>query len=85
VGNGPLEWELYANDNILKQIKFPRYNEIVSLTLPDGSERSEDNQRSVDASDGIVAESGLDGGHPGVNKVGHGESVLDNVSWHMML
>jgi hypothetical protein len=34
----------------------------------------EDNQRSVDASDGIVAESGLDGGHPGVNKVGHGES-----------
>jgi vacuolar-type H+-ATPase subunit B/Vma2 len=32
--------ELYANDNILKQIKFPRYNEIVSLTLPDGSERS---------------------------------------------
>jgi vacuolar-type H+-ATPase subunit B/Vma2 len=22
------------------QVKFPRYNEIVSLTLPDGSERS---------------------------------------------
>ena len=32
--------ELYANHNILKQIKFPRYNEIVSLTLPDGEERS---------------------------------------------
>ena len=24
----------------LLQVKFPRYNEIVSLTLPDGSERS---------------------------------------------
>lgn len=23
-----------------KQVKFPRFNEIVSLTLPDGSERS---------------------------------------------
>lgn len=32
--------ELYANDKIVKQIKFPRYNEIVSLTLPDGTERS---------------------------------------------
>lgn len=30
-------------DGILKagtQVKFPRFNEIVSLTLPDGSERS---------------------------------------------
>lgn len=25
---------------IICQVKFPRYNEIVSLTLPDGSERS---------------------------------------------
>lgn len=24
----------------MRQVKFPRYNEIVSLTLPDGSERS---------------------------------------------
>jgi vacuolar-type H+-ATPase subunit B/Vma2 len=23
-----------------KQVKFPKYNEIVSLTLPDGTERS---------------------------------------------
>jgi len=23
-----------------RQVKFPKYNEIVSLTLPDGSERS---------------------------------------------
>lgn len=30
--NGPLV--------ILDNVKFPRYNEIVSLTLPDGSERS---------------------------------------------
>ena len=26
--------------NFRSQVKFPRYNEIVSLTLPDGSERS---------------------------------------------
>lgn len=30
--NGPLV--------ILDNVKFPRYNEIVSLTLPDGTERS---------------------------------------------
>lgn len=30
--NGPLV--------ILENVKFPRYNEIVSLTLPDGTERS---------------------------------------------
>jgi len=30
--NGPLV--------ILENVKFPRFNEIVSLTLPDGSERS---------------------------------------------
>lgn len=34
--------ELYAD--VLRcaaiQVKFPRYNEIVSLTLPDGTERS---------------------------------------------
>lgn len=29
--------EAYACDG---QVKFPKYNEIVSLTLPDGSERS---------------------------------------------
>ena len=29
--------EAYGLD---KQVKFPRYNEIVSLTLPDGTERS---------------------------------------------
>ena len=27
-------------DTFNSQVKFPRYNEIVSLTLPDGSERS---------------------------------------------
>ena len=26
--------------NAVKQVKFPRYNEIVKLTLPDGTERS---------------------------------------------
>jgi len=30
--NGPLV--------ILENVKFPRYNEIVTLTLPDGTERS---------------------------------------------
>jgi vacuolar-type H+-ATPase subunit B/Vma2 len=30
--NGPLV--------IVENVKFPKYNEIVSLTLPDGSERS---------------------------------------------
>ena len=30
--NGPLV--------ILEDVKFPRYNEIVTLTLPDGTERS---------------------------------------------
>jgi len=29
-----------ANHSPPPQVKFPRYNEIVSLTLPDGSERS---------------------------------------------
>lgn len=31
-----LSWKLTEGH----QVKFPRYNEIVSLTLPDGSERS---------------------------------------------
>ena len=32
----------------------------------------EEHQRSVDTSDGVVADAGLDGGHPGVDEVGHG-------------
>jgi len=35
---GGAHWEL-AN-NLPLQVKFPRFNEIVSLTLPDGTERS---------------------------------------------
>jgi len=31
---------LHETDENFQQVKFPRYNEIVSLTLPDGTERS---------------------------------------------
>lgn len=33
-------WELQKANTLLLQVKYPRYNEIVTLTLPDGSERS---------------------------------------------
>ena len=49
--NGPLvilenvghveQWSTASRtDTLVQQVKFPKYNEIVSLTLPDGSERS---------------------------------------------
>lgn len=34
-----------------------------------------DDQRSVNTSNGIVADAGLDGGHPGVDKIGHGGRI----------
>jgi V-type H+-transporting ATPase subunit B len=33
-------WKLHKAHIVILQVKFPRYNEIVTLTLPDGSERS---------------------------------------------
>lgn len=39
VGKSRYEYASEA-DVFFAQVKFPKYNEIVSLTLPDGSERS---------------------------------------------
>lgn len=49
--------------------------------IHDRSHIVQDDQRSVDASDGVVADAGLDVGHPGVDKLGHGgqfESSTDS-------
>lgn len=35
----------------------------------------QDDQRSVNASDSVVADAGLDGGHPRVDKLGHGGRI----------
>ena len=34
-----------------------------------------DDQRSVNTANGVVADAGLDGGHPGVDKIGHGGRI----------
>lgn len=51
------------------------YSSILCTKLSRGSHIIEDDQRSVDASDGVVTDTGLDAGHPGVDDIGHGGQI----------
>lgn len=69
------EFDLFQEFNISRE--DPR----VFSTIHDRSHIVKDDQRSVNASDSVVADAGLDVGHPGVDKLGHGgqfESCTDS-------